>query len=163
MAVPLIEGTQGGDHQAGIRGSLLELQRLPARQGALNRAAFDGRARRAPQQRERAVTVMREIGVNTNPIAVAAAVNAGDLVPAVRLHTIHGEIAARFLCRMAHIDGHPLAATTAHVPDFAGGQRRRAHAALGGHAHGKRRGKNGIGARQIDVAERLFRHIGHLP
>jgi len=155
MAVPLIEAAHGGDHHAGIGGDLLEIARAPARQGALDHFAGRGLAGRTAQQRQRAVAMVREIGMDAHPAAVAAWVDAGDLVPDIGRHAVDLEVAAALLRRVAHVHRHALALPAAQMPDLGRGQRGGRDAGLGGRADGERRGQHRLGAMQLDVVERL--------
>ena len=66
----------GGD-QLGLGGGRLELFGVPLQERRLHRLALVG----ALQQLEDAVAMMRKIGVQPHPAAIAGAIDAGDLVP----------------------------------------------------------------------------------
>lgn len=127
------------------------------RQGALDHFAGRGLAGRTAQQRQRAVAMVREIGMDAHPAAVAAWVDAGDLVPDIGRHAVDLEVAAALLRRVAHVHRHALALPAAQMPDLGRGQRGGRDAGLGGRADGERRGQHRLGAMQLDVVERLVR------
>ena len=76
MRVPFRERARGGDDQAGLGGGVFQREGLPAVERALHRGAVVVGA----QQLERAGAVVRQVGVQAHPAAIAAAVEADGLV-----------------------------------------------------------------------------------
>ncbi|MCY1534331.1 hypothetical protein D9M68_696990 [compost metagenome] len=153
VAVPFVEAAHGGHGQARIGGHLLEIQRGPAFQRALDRRARCAVAGRTAQQRERAIAMVSEIGMDPDPAAIAATVQAGDGIPGVGRNAVDLEVAAAFLRRVQHVDAYLLPGAAAQVPDLGGGQGGRGHAGLRRRADGKRRGKDRVRACQHDMAQ----------
>ena len=123
MRVPFGKRPARGDDKTRVGGGSFELLRRPA----LERAAHRGLVVSAAEQRQQAVTVMRQIRMQPRPAAVAAAVQPGDaIVMIVKLFAVDPQItfAAKFDRRVAHFDAHPLAASAAQPPQFGGGERR---------------------------------------
>src|SRR5262249_32654637 len=87
----------------------------------------------ATQEAEQTIAVMREVGVHAHPAAVAAAVEAGDLVPplgpafAVNPDVV---VAAERDRGVAHVDSDLLAAAAAQPPQLASGERGRGNGRL---------------------------------
>ncbi|MCY1529602.1 hypothetical protein D9M68_647560 [compost metagenome] len=136
MTVPFAEAAQRGDHQAGVGRGGFEGLGLPLFQRRLHRGLVIG----AAQQAQHAVAVMREIGVQPDPAAVAAAVDAGDLVPQLRRGTAvdaQVALAAELGDRVAHVDADLLPAAAASLPQRGGSQRRRGQAGLRSSPHGE--------------------------
>ncbi len=72
--------------------------------------------------------MMRQIGMQPRPAAVAAAIKPGDVVVMiVRNFAVDAQItlAAEFDRRVSHVDADALAAAGAQPPQFRGSQRRR--------------------------------------
>src|SRR5438034_5030250 len=103
MVVPLVEGSLRRGHESRAARGLLELLRAPVEQRLLHGSLVVV----ASEQRQHPVAVMREIGVQTNPPAVTAAVYPCDLVPKLRRRLpVDTEIAlaTELDGRMAHVD-----------------------------------------------------------
>jgi hypothetical protein len=130
MVVPFLEGPLRGDHESRLGCSLFKLLRAPVKQRLLHRRLVVV----AREQRQHPVAVMREIGVQANPPAVATAVYASDLVPNVgRRLSVNTEIAlaTELDGRMAHVDRDELVPPAAQVPQFGGSECRCRDAGLG--------------------------------
>src|SRR5256885_370667 len=112
MMVPLVEGSLRRSHESRSARSLLELLRAPVEQRLLHGSLVVA----ACEQRQNPVAVMREIGVQTNPPAVAAAVYPCDLVPKLRRRlSVNTEIAlaTELDGRVAHVDRNILVPSAA--------------------------------------------------
>src|SRR5258708_36139007 len=77
MRIPFGERARRRDDEPGFSGGGFERFRLPAIERLLHRGAIV----RAAKQLERAVAMVREVRMQPNPAAVAAAIEPGDLVP----------------------------------------------------------------------------------
>src|ERR1700676_11923 len=112
VVVPLLERAHRGDHESRSGRSLFELLRTPVKQRLLHGSLVVV----AVEQRQHAVAVMREIGVQTNPSAIAAAVDPCDLVPKVgrrlSVNTVIA-LATELDGRMAHVDRDELVSSAA--------------------------------------------------
>ncbi len=162
MAVPFLEAAQCRNHQARVGRRGLEGFGVPLVQRGLYGCLVIG----AAQQAHHAVAVVREIGMQAHPAAVAAAVDAGQLVPQFgRGAAVDAQVAfaAEFGDGMAHVDADVLPAAGAAVPQCGGCQRRGAKAGLGGGAHGKARRQHRLGAVQLQVRQRLGGQAGIAP
>src|SRR6185436_5022605 len=94
------------------------------------------------EQLERAGAMMRQVGVDADPAAVAAAVDAGDRIAIVieRLAVETKVMLAAELDRgVAHVDADALLATGAQPPELRRGQRRGRHRRLRRGSHRERR------------------------
>ena len=80
VAVPFLEGSLRRDHESRLGRSLFEVLCAPLGERLLHGSLVVV----AGEERQHAVAMMREIGVQANPPAVAAAVGPGDLVPKFR-------------------------------------------------------------------------------
>ena len=81
--------------------------------------------------------MVRQVGVQPHPTAVAAAIKSGDAVVIFgRNIAVDAQIAlaAKFDRRCAHVDRDALAPAAAQTPQFAGGERRRRDGRLRGGA-----------------------------
>ena len=153
--VPLREAAQGRGDQAGIGGGALEIDSTPAQQGLLGVGAGCG-GRVQPQQAQRTVAVVREIGVDPHP-AVGTGIQARELVPWVGAYAVDAEPAAAFERRMHQVDLHLLARRAAPMAKFAGGQRRSRDADLRGGGHGKGRRQHRFTPGQAGIRQRRVR------
>ncbi len=84
--------------------------------------------------------MMRQIGVQPHPAAVAAAIKTGNAVVMVLGHlAVDAQIAlaAKFDRALAHLDADVLPAAGAQPPQFGGSERRRADRRLRGRADRK--------------------------
>src|SRR6202049_1889656 len=117
VVVPFLEGPLRRDHESRLGCSLFKLLRAPVKQ----RLLYGCLVVVAGEQRQHTVAVMREIGVQTNPAAIAAAVYPSDLVPNVgRRLPVNTEIAlaTELDGRMAHVDRDELMPSAAQVPQL---------------------------------------------
>ncbi|MNX87802.1 hypothetical protein D3C86_1197410 [compost metagenome] len=163
VPVPFVEAAHGGYHHAGVRRDLLEIQRLPAAQRALHRVARGAVARGATQQRQRAIAMVGEIGVDAHPPAIAATIDPGDRIPRIGGDAIDREVTAAFLSRVQHVYADLLPCAAALVPDFRRGQSRRRHAGLRRRAHGEGRRNNRVRTGQHYMFQRLFWQVHRAP
>ena len=154
VRVPFGERARHRGDQPGLGGGRLEGFALPAVERALHRFARIV----AAEQFQHAVAVMRKVGVQPHPAAVAAAVKPGDPVPDLLRRfaaAAHIALAAELDRGIAHRDAGALALSGTEPPQFGGRERRRRDARLRGGADRERRGKHRLGAGQIDRVERL--------
>src|SRR5215470_15900827 len=117
VRVPFGETPHRRRHQAGLGRRRLEAVGSPS----LERPLDGGAVVLAFEQRQQAVAVVREIGMQSHPAAVAAAIGAGDLVPRVRRwRAIDAEVAlaAELDGGVAHRDSDPLSLAGSEVPEL---------------------------------------------
>ena len=168
VGVPLLEAAGRGHHQAGIGGLGLEGFGAPAAQRLLHRVAPGGVTRRQAQQPQRAVAVVREVGMDAHPARFAigpAGVQARHRVPGRQLATVDQEVGAAVQRGMGAVHRHPLALAdaAAQVPQLCRRQRRRAQGRLRGRGHGKRGGQHRRIAGDIGAGQCRFRQAGRAP
>ena len=130
VAVPFGESPAGGHDKAGLGCGCLQFLAVPAVQRLLHRR----RVVRAFEQRQQAVAMMRQIGVQPHPAAVAAAKQPGDgvVIFLIRL-AVDAQIAltAKLDCGISHVHTDVLVLTGAHPPHFRGSQCRSRNRGLG--------------------------------
>ena len=162
ILVPLAKCAARGDDEADLGGGGLELFRLPAVERALRGGAVVATA----EQGEHPVAVMRQIGVQAQPTAVAAAIEPRDRVVILgRRLSIDTQVpfAAEFDGGAAHVDADTLGAASAQAPQFARCQRGGGDSRLCGGAHAKRGRQHRLGAGEFDRFERCLRMPGIAP
>ena len=152
MRVPFRERAAGGDDKAGFCGGIFESLALPWIERALHRVAIV----LAAEQRQQAATMMRQVGVQPHPTAVAAAIKSGEIVVIFGRHlAVDTQIAlaAKFDGRGPHVDGNPLPPAGAQPPKFAGCQSRRGDGRLRGGADRERGRQHRLCASKLDAAQ----------
>jgi hypothetical protein len=162
MGVPFGEAAQRGHAQPGGGRLGLELEGAPIAQRGGDRVAVVG----AAEQREHAVTVMREVGVQARPAPVAANIGVGDAVPRIGRRGAVDAQPALGLERsrgMAHVDRDLLCRAAAHAAELAGRQRRGGDRGLRRVAERERRRQHRILPRQPDAGERRRRQVERAP
>ena len=162
MPIPFGERTASGDDEAGFGGRGLERLGRHAVERPLHRCFVVRHA----EELEQPAAMMRQIGVQPRPAAVAAAIKPGEVVVIfVRPFAVDAQItlAAEFDRRMAHIDADVLAAAGPQPPQLRRGERRRADGRLRRRAHRKRRRQHRLGAGELNVAERRVVMTGAAP
>ncbi len=159
---PLRRRAQHGGAQPGLGRGGFERLALPPEQSGRHGGALVA----AAEQPQDAVAVMGEIGVQTHRPPVAGRIDAGDAVPrrSRRLGVdARVALAAHLDGRVAHVDGHALAAAGALAPDRGcsearGGDRRLRHRS---DPEGRRQAR--ITAVELDVGECLRLAAGAEP
>ena len=152
MRVPFGERAARGDDEAGCCRGIFELLGLPGVERALHRAAIV----LAAEQLEQAATMVRQVGVQPHPTAVAAAIKSGDAVVIFgRNLAVDAQIAfaAEFDGGCAHVDGDALAPAAAQPPQFAGRESSRGDARLRGGADRERGRQHRLRAGKLDVLQ----------
>jgi hypothetical protein len=120
----------------------------------------------AAEHVQNAIAVMRKIGMNAYPAAVAAAIDTGNAIPQLGGRaTVDAQItlAAKLGCRVSHIDCNILGATGAQLVQLAGGQRSGGDADLRDGTDCKRRGEQGFGAGELRAGQCRSGVAGVLP
>ncbi len=124
MPIPLRERPAGGDDETRFGRGGLERLGLPV----VERALHGGLVMRTAEQFEQAVTMMRQIGVQPRPAAIAAAVETADAVVEI-IHRLAVDAQITFAAeldrRAPHIDGNALPAAGAQAPYLRRRQSRR--------------------------------------
>src|SRR5271157_5637853 len=103
--------------KTGIGGGTFERLRRPS----LKRALHRGFIVITTEKLKQSVAMMRQIRMQPRPAAVAAAVQPGYLIVVIiRVFAVDAQVtlAAEFDRRVAHLDGHALAAPVAQPPKF---------------------------------------------
>src|SRR5205807_1436805 len=121
MLIPLGERPAGGNDQPGIGGRGLQRLALPSIERALHR----GSVMSAAEQREQSIAMMRQIGMQPDPTAVAAAIKARDRIMILRRRLaidVQVALAAKLDRGVAHVDADVLASTRAQPPQLGGGE-----------------------------------------
>ena len=137
MFVPFVERSARGDDEARLGGGGFQRLALPA----VERALHGGFIMRALQQRQEAAAVMRQVGVQPHPAAVAAAIKAGDVVVIFLIRcAVDPQItlAAEFDGRVPHVDADVLTLAGAQPPQIRSRQRRSGDRCLRGNPGRKR-------------------------
>ncbi len=110
--------------------------------------------------------MMRQIGVQPRPAAVAAAIEPGNGVVMIdRRFAVDAQIslAAKFGSRMPHIDADGLAAPGARPPQLRRRERRSADRRLRRGADRERRRQHRFGAGELNLAQRRVVEAGGAP
>ena len=128
---------------------VLQLERLPAVDGALHRGAVVVGA----EQLQRSGAVMRQVGVQPDPASVAGAIDADGLVAMlVRRLAVDPQVAlaAELDPGVAHVDADALPPAGPQMPQFVGGERRRGDGGLRRRADREGGGQRRFRAGQCD-------------
>ena len=119
----------------------------------------------ALQQRECALAMVGEVGVDPHPAAIAAWIEPGQRVAENDRMAVDGEVvvAATFDRSMPAVHRHLLAVAGAQLPVVRGSECRQCDAGLRRLAHRERRRQRRRGARQPEVLQRLQRQLCMAP
>ena len=162
MGVPFGERARRGDDEAGYGGRVLQLERLPTIDGTLHRGAVIVGAK----EFQCAGAVMRQVGVQPDPAAVAGTIDADGLVAMLmRQLAVDAQVAlaAKFDAGVAHVDADALPAAGAQMPQFVGGESCGGNGRLR-HGADRERGRQGrFRAGQGDRLQTGLRLVGGSP
>ena len=159
MAIPFVERSARGDDEARLGGGGFQRLALPA----VKRALHGGFIVRALQQRQQAAAMMRQIGVQPHPAAVAAAIKPGDVVVIFLVRfavDLQIALAAEFDGRMAHVDADVLPLAGAQPPQICGRQRGSGNRRLRGSSGGEGGGQYRLAAGEADVVQHRIVETG---